>query len=297
MTKKEEFKRKGYIVIKNAFKKEEITNIRNLCLEAFNEKELKGSSKQTNSVRDRQLFTKELIKKPKLINPLFNKKIIDEVREVFGDDYITFAYFSLSNNLHSPIWHTDRQSFGYSNKIVYDPSFNVAKLGFYPQEDDKTFAGQLDVIPGSHLPTFLGVKSPISTKIRRGKVSILQLLAMRIRNKLLGKISIKISPCDVILFHGLLLHRSSQPDWNKVNQIDGYGIESPPDEKRKFMFQWEVAENNEFANLYANHQSQKQEDIYKESTETSLEDFHDSTKSIIHSNNINIKGYSELKLI
>lgn len=297
MTKKEEFRKKGYIIIKNAFDENEVKNIRKLCLEAFNEKKQTDNSKQVNSVRERQLFTKELINTPNLINPLFNKKIVDEVREVFGDDYITYAYFSLCNNLHSPIWHTDRQSFGYSSKVVYNPSFNVAKLGFYPQEDDARFAGQLDVIPGSHLPTFLGVESLISTKKRKDKVSVLQLLAMRIRNKFLKKISIKISPCDVILFHGLLLHRSSQPDWNKVNQIDGYGIENPPVDKRKFMFQWEVGENNKFAKIYAKHQSEKQEYMYKEAAAISLEDFHDSTKSIIQSNNINLKGYSDLKLI
>lgn len=170
-------------MIKNAFDRYEVKKIRKLCFEAFNEKKLKGNLKQINCARDRQLFTKELIKKPKLINPLFNKKIIDEVREVLGEDYITFAEFSLCNNLHSPLWHIDRQSFGYSTKVVHNSSFNIAKLGFYPQNDDKNFGGQLDVIPGSHLPTFLGVESPISTKKRQEKVSILQLLAMRIRNK------------------------------------------------------------------------------------------------------------------
>lgn len=100
------------------------------------------------------------------------------------------------------------------------------------------------------------------------------------------------------MFHGLLLHRSFQPDWNKVNQIAGYGIQNPPDDKRKFMFQWEVGENNEFAKLYSTNQSEKQEYMYKEAVGISLEDLHDSTKSIIHSNNINIniKTYSELKL-
>ena len=37
--------------------------------------------------------------------------------------------------------------------------------------------------------------------------------------------------------------------------------------------------------------------MYKEAAGISLEDFHDSTKSIIQSNNINLKGYSDLKLI
>ena len=89
--------------------------------------------------------------------------------------------------MHAPTWHTDSQSMGFSTKYVYNPSFNVAKLGLYLQEDDATYGGQLDVIPGSHLPTFLGVNSPISIKSRYGKVSKLQLLAIKIRNKFLKK--------------------------------------------------------------------------------------------------------------
>ena len=56
----------------------------------------------------------------------------------------------------------------------------------------------------------------------------------------------------------------------------------------------EVGENNNYSKIYATHQSKKQEDIYREATETSLDDFHSSTKAIIRSKNLNVKGYSEL---
>ena len=57
---------------------------------------------------------------------------------------------------------------------------------------------------------------------------------MKIRNKFLKKV-LKY-PSDVILFHGLLWHRASQPNWKKVKQIDGYGIENPPDDKESLCF-------------------------------------------------------------
>ena len=35
---------------------------------------------------------------------------------------------------------------------------------------------------------------------------------------------------------------------------NGYGIKTPPKEKHKFMIQWEVSQNNDFASVYATHQ-------------------------------------------
>lgn len=296
MTKKEEFRKKGYIVIKNAFDKDEIITLRNTCSEAFEKLNKKNNSAQQKSKPIRQIFNDEFIKKPNLLNPLFKGKIVAEVKKVLGDDFISFADFSLNDNMHSPTWHTDSQSMGFSTKYVYNPSFNVAKLGLYLQEDDETYGGQLDVIPGSHLPTFLGVNSPISIKSRYGKVSKLQLLAIKIRNKFLKKISLNVSVGDVILFHGLLWHRSSQPNWIKVGQIDKFGIKNQPSDKRKFMFQWEVSENNEFAKFYATHQSKRVYKRYKDASKISMDDFSNSSRLLFNLNNINIKSYSDLKI-
>jgi ectoine hydroxylase-related dioxygenase (phytanoyl-CoA dioxygenase family) len=296
MTKKEEFRKKGYIVIKNVFDKDEIISLRNKCSEVFEKLNIKKNTAQQKSKPIRQIFNQEFIKNPNLLNPLFKRKIVAEVKEVLGDDYISFADFSLNDNMHAPTWHTDSQSMGFSTKYVYNPSFNVAKLGLYLQEDDAAYGGQLDVIPGSHLPTFLGVNSPISIKSRYGKVSKLQLLAIKIRNKFLKKTSLKVSLGDVILFHGLLWHRSSQPNWAKVGQIDKFGIKNQPRDKRKFMFQWEVSENNEFAKFYATHQSNRVYTRYKEASKISIDDFSNSSRSLFDSNNINIKSYSDLKI-
>lgn len=285
MKKIEEFRKNGYIVIKNAFDQAEIQNLRKSCFKAFKKSE-----------NNRQLFTEDLMKNPILLTPLFKKRIVEEVREVLGENYISFADFSLCNNLHSPVWHIDAQSIGLSTKYIYNSSFNVAKLGWYLQENDETYGGQLDIIPGSHLPTFLGVDSPIRLKNRYGKISKLQLLAMRIRNKFLKKMSINVSAGDVILFHALLWHRASQPNWSKLNQIDRFGIENPPSDKRKFMFQWEVSENNEFAKFYATHQSRRQSQKFQEASKHVLEDYSNSLKDLFQSNNINIKSYSDLKI-
>ena len=233
MTRREEFKKNGYIIIKNSFEQDEIEDLRSLCYEEFEKLNQIDISSEVNLEINRQIFTKLFVQNPNLINPLFKKSVIDEVKKVLGDDYISFADFQLNNNLHSPIWHTDSQSIGFSTKYVYHKSFNIAKIALYLQENDKTYGGQLDIIPGSHLPSFLGVNSPIKLKSRYGKVSHLQLLAMKIRNMFLKKISVNVAPGDLVLFHGLLWHRSSQPDWSKVEQIDRYGIKNPPLDKNK----------------------------------------------------------------
>jgi len=296
MTKKEEFRKKGYIVIKNAFDIDEIENLRESCFKALNIENSINNLKPQNKEEIRQIHIDEFIKNPDLVNPLFKKSIIDQVREVLGDDYINFADFTLNNNLHSPIWHTDSQFMGFSTQYVYNPSFKIAKLGLYLQEDDKTYGGQLDIIPGSHLPTFLGVNSLISSKSRYGKVSKLQLLAIKIRNKFLKKTSVNVSLGDVILFHGLIWHRSSQPDWSRLDQIDKFGIKNPPDNKRKFMLQWEVSENNEFAKIYATHQLKRSEKSYNDASKITLDKFHPSSRSLLDSNKIKIKSYLDLKI-
>ena len=296
MNEKERFKKYGYVIIKNAFTIDEIKNLRKLCYKAFDQLKSKEVSSEINLKNNRQLTNEGFIKNPGLLNPLFKKNIIDKVKKVLGEDYITFADFSLNNNLHSPVWHTDSQLIGFSTKYVYSPSFNVAKLGLYLQEDDEIYGGQLDLIPGSHLPTFFGVNSPIPFKSRYGKVSKLQLMAILIRNKFLKKISVNVSLGDVILFHGLLWHRSSQPNWGKLKQIDRYGILDQPRNKRKFMIQWEVAENNEFAAFYATHKFKLYHEKSHDSTKYNLEDYPDSSKNIFESNKICIKTFSDLKI-
>jgi len=122
------------------------------------------------------------------------------------------------------------------------------------------------------------------------------LLALKIRNIFLKKISINVAPGDLVLFHGLLWHRSSQPDWSKVKQIDRYGIKNPPLNKTKFMFQWEVSENNEFASYYATHQLRRNHKKFNEAAEIKLENLHESTKAIFKTHNVNFKTYLDLKI-
>jgi len=300
MTKYEEFKKNGYVVIKNALSEDEVQNLRKVAIRLCDQKAKEVGPQGFNGAQDRQLYAKAFTENPELINPLYKKKIVDGVKEVLGDDFVSFADFSLQDNCHSPVWHVDAQSLGLSSQYIYEDSFNVAKLGLYLQRDDDIYGGQLDIIPGSHLPSFLGTTTPIETKKRFGKISRLQFLAIKIRNMFLKKTSVNVAAGDVLLFHSLLWHRASQPKWNTLEQIDAYGIKNPPLDKRKFMLQWEISENNEFAEVYSVHQTKKGEAAgsgqFFEANQYDFDDYHETTIELIKENNVNFVKYLDLSV-
>lgn len=300
MTKFEEFRKNGYVVLKNVLTISEIKELRKLSYVLFENKYAKMGANFSNTSEDRLLYAKTFIDNPKLIDSLFKKNIIDQIKEVFGDDYVTFVQYSLGDNLHSPVWHNDSQSQGFSTQYVYNTEYNIAKCGLYFQEDDKTYGGQLDIMPGSHLPTFLGVNSPFTLENRYGKVSKIQLFAMKIRDLFIKKISVNLPAGDILLFHGLLWHRASQPNWSKVKKIHTFGIENPPKDKRKFMVQWEVSPNNEFAKIYATHQQLRgvleKQTLFVEANKFSVNNYSESTKKLIKTNGVTVKSYKELSM-
>lgn len=298
MSSFEEFRKNGYVVLKNVLEKENIFKLRKLAFSLFDEKERRIEKDGLHNAARRSLYTETFLKNQEIMNIAFHKEVVEEIKQVLGNDYITFTQFSLGSNLHSPIWHTDAQSQGPA-EYLYSPLYNVAKCGLYLQEDDKDYGGGLEIIAKSHLPSCLGSRSFVSRDKMYGKVSGLQLRAMELRKKYLKKIRLKLESGDVLLFDSLLWHRASQPNWQTLKQIYSYGIKTPPKEKHKFMIQWEVSQNNDFASVYATHQqlrglSQKN-GLFKESNDVVFpKDFPRSTLDLIESNNCNVVGYSEI---
>ena len=71
----EEYKKNGYFIIRNAYTKEEILNLRKICHEEF-----KNLNADGDLEKNRQIFSESFIRKPELINPLFKKNIIDQIK-------------------------------------------------------------------------------------------------------------------------------------------------------------------------------------------------------------------------
>lgn len=295
MNSYDEFRNEGYVIFKKAFNQNEVTQMRDIAFTLFKNKK----QDETQTSRDRSLYSKTFFKTPELLNFLFHQRISQKIKEVLGDDFITFAQFSLTSNIHDPTWHTDSQSQG-PVEYIFDNSYNIAKCGIYLQEDCDLYGGQIEIIPKSHKPSMLGYKSLFTRNKMYGKLSKIQSLAYNIRNKFLKKKRLKLKPGDVLLFHSHLWHRASQPNWSKLKKIHTYGIENPPKDKHKFMIQWEVSKNNSLARVYATHQFLRavnsNNDLFIESNNSNPNDLDPTTEKIIKENKCNLKFYQDLKL-
>jgi Phytanoyl-CoA dioxygenase (PhyH) len=289
MSKLDQYIRDGYIILRNVVPKEYIGELRRVGLDLLEEKRKAGQL---------SIYTGEYVKHEKLMNVLFLKDVVEAIRDVLGEDYVTLTQFSLTANAYSPVWHTDSQS-QMNAEYLFHKDYLISKCGLYLQEHDPVYGGSLEIIPYSHRATLLGYKSYITRKSRIGRISSLQWRAIELRNKyLLRKKLPKLNLGDVLLFHGLLVHRASQPDFSKVVQIEKYGIKEPPIDKYKFMIQWEVSSDNDFVPVYLAHQklrALKEGKLYSESSGVKYpDDYPVATRQLVEANRCKIINYDDV---
>jgi hypothetical protein len=120
------------------------------------------------------------------------------------------------------------------------------------------------------------------------------LLAQKFQNDILQKkVRLKVKAGDLLVFHGNLLHRASQPATG-LNQK--YQIDSVPDDKAKFMYQWEISPDNQFLGRYIAHQKSRvanktigYNDFINHGLESSYpESYHSSIVKQIQESNVSI---------
>lgn len=288
MSKIEQYLHDGYIVLKNVIPKPIIAEIREIGFDLLEKRREQGQI---------SIYNQEFVAQEKLVCIPFLKDVVAATREVFGGDYVTFSQFSLTANAHSPIWHTDSQS-QQNAEYLFNPNYLISKCGLYLQEHDPVYAGSMEIIPYSHKPTFMGSRSIVGRDKKFGQINTLQWKAIQFRNQYcLRK---KIPPMelgDVLLFHGLLVHRASQPNFANLEQIDKFGIQSPPRDKYKFMIQWEVSPNNEFVPIYLAHQkfrAAKEGGLYQESLQIKFpNDYHEAARELIAANACYVINYDQ----
>ena len=290
MSKLEQYINDGYVILRNVLSKEYISDLREVGFEVLEEKRKAGQI---------SIYNAEFVKQEKLIGVPFMKEVVSAIRDVFGNDYVTISQYSLTANALSPVWHTDSQS-QMNAEYLLNKNYLISKCGLYLQEHDPVYGGSMEIIPYSHRPTFLGYRSYIGRDSRFGQVNSLQWRAIQFRNKFLLKKQLPILNLgDVLLFHGMLVHRASQSDISKVEQIEKYGIKDPPKEKYKFMIQWEVSPNNSMVPVYFAHQKlralrQGKGSLYMEALEVKYpDDYPEATRRLIEENGCNIKNYDD----
>lgn len=286
MNKFEQYLKDGYVILRNLVSPEYIAELREIGFQVLEEKRKAGQL---------SIFNTEFVKHEKLINVPFLKEVVSAIRDVLGQDYVTLSQFSMNANALSPVWHTDSQS-QMNAEYLFNRDYLISKCGLYLQEHDPSYGGSMEIIPRSHLPTLLGYKSHNNS----GRINNWQWQAIQYRNMhLLPKVLPKLDLGDVLLFHGMLVHRASQPDFAKVGQIEKYGIKDPPRDKYKFMIQWEVSSDNDFVPVYLAHQKIRAlkgnaGNLFAESLEVKYpDDYPEATRRLIEGNGCRIRHYDE----
>ena len=118
----------GFMYFENVLSANEVSEIRVHLLDFFKKH------------KKNHMFTKEFLSLEEVSKVPFLQSVHDKVTEAIGS-YKLIPFYSLTYNLHSPVWHRDSQSLLNSTQFIYDKEFQISKCGIYLQDDTVTWGG------------------------------------------------------------------------------------------------------------------------------------------------------------
>jgi hypothetical protein len=277
------FREQGYVLLRGVVCPQEIAQMRETCDRFFAD----GGT---------HMFTRDYLRFRSLASVPFRPALITQVRRILGHDYATITQFSLTANLHSPVWHRDSQSAG-DRDFLWDEDYLICKCGMYLQDNDREWGGGLEIVPGSHRRGLLGHQSRSGRDGFAAKVlRRAQRFARDSRDGFLPRIWLPLKAGDVLLFHANLIHRASQP----LRSMDqGYRVIDPPPDRFKYMIQWEVSANNRHLPVYLAHQASRRVaahrmELYRQSLESRFpEDYPPEVVEEIRRSGLTVANYSD----
>lgn len=161
MDTKEQLKTKGFVILKNIYTQEEVSNLRDILSNYF--------KKYGDKIQEGKAQPNALLHVPELKKYIFNNKIIGALKELLDEEELMFTFHSDIHKSLKSGWHKDdgtSRGLGYFGEHTYNyDDCQVIKIGVYLQNHDNNKGG-LTVKLGSHRrkELFFGENEYVPTK-------------------------------------------------------------------------------------------------------------------------------------
>lgn len=216
----EEFRKNGYVIVRNALDAGQVTTLR---------ARLKAIITARQRPQKHFLMPSETFSNPEIYTLPFNGRIVAACREIFGDPFAMVPDLVVHTNRFDTGpragWHYDGQSerrYGYMSR----PDYLFAKCGLYLQDNSREWGGAIDAVKGGH--RYFPIKR----------------LAVEDRVKnLIGRFGkpVDLKAGDALIFDSRLPHTGTYPHALPDPQIDEHGyVTNAAEPHQKHAIYWEV---------------------------------------------------------
>lgn len=176
----------GYCVVPNVIAKSQISRLRDLNLNLFDQSGLIT------------LKPNDFLKNPEVSDILFSSEIVHAISTVVGEKFCIYPDFTIRKSLYIP-WHTDTSYLSSSDTDSHEES-DMVQMSIYLQDNDLASGGGLEIIPGSHRYKNLNRKDLLTNEIDFGLAKLMPSMAG-----------------DLVFWDSRIIHRSSNQ--NKKSKV------------------------------------------------------------------------------
>lgn len=185
-----DFYGKGYALMRGVLSEGEVSRLREIC-DAF----------YAENPDVPEMPASEFIQHPELARIPFRRDVVEELRGILGEDYVTYPNFIVRKGNYQP-WHVDSGFSGPGKEYVWDPKYAHVQCVIYLQDNDPELGGGLEAVEGSHMPGLPVVppNSPVERLARAGLNRV-----ARKHHRIDGRAG------DLVMWHARTMHRSTPP--------------------------------------------------------------------------------------